>query len=98
MKKVCVVLLSLVLLASLAQGVFADKIKLTVFEYQDLTDAVDMANLEELLAAFYAANPDIELEMEYGFSEAYHNKLQTLAAPGSCPTSCFCGRINVRPM
>jgi raffinose/stachyose/melibiose transport system substrate-binding protein len=39
--------------------------------------------------AFKAANPDIELEIEYGFSEAYHNKLQPMAVAGQLPDIMF---------
>lgn len=86
MKKICVLVLALMLFASFAQ---AEKITLKMFEYQDLTDKVDVANWEELLEAFSKEQPDIEFEFEYGFDEAYHNKLQTMAIAGQIPDLVF---------
>lgn len=86
MKKICVLVLALMLFASFAQ---AEKITLKMFEYQDLTDKVDVANWEELLEAFSKEHPDIEFEFEYGFDEAYHNKLQTMAIAGQIPDLVF---------
>ena len=90
MKNVLVVVLSMLMMVSMAQSVLAaDKIKLTMFEYQDLTDPVDVANFDELIAAFAAENPDIELDMEKLFDEAYHNKLQAMAVAGQIPDMLF---------
>ena len=90
MKKVLMVMMSVLLVASMVPGVYAaDKIKLTMLEYQDLNDAVDMANLDELMSAFAKLHPDIELEMDFGFSEAYHDKLRTVFAGGELPDVMF---------
>jgi len=67
----------------------ADKIKLKMYEYQNLTDKVEVANWEELLEAFSKENPDIEFEFEYGYDEPYHNKLQTMAIAGQIPDLAF---------
>jgi len=90
MKKVLMVMLSVLLAASMLQAVFAaDKIKLKMYEYQNLTDKVEVANWEELLEAFSKENPDIEFEFEYGYDEPYHNKLQTMAIAGQIPDLAF---------
>lgn len=86
MKNVVLIGLSVLMLASLAH---AETVTLTMFSYQDLTNSVGMANWEELLAAFTAEYPNIELDIEYGFDEAYHNKLQAMAAAGQVPDLLF---------
>jgi raffinose/stachyose/melibiose transport system substrate-binding protein len=50
---------------------------------------VDNANQEELLAAFAQEHPDIEIEMEFGFDNAYHDKLQPMAVAGQIPDVVF---------
>lgn len=87
MKKITICVLAIVMMFSMMAQ--AEKIKLTVLDYQDLTDPVDMENQEELLEAFYKEHPDIELEMEFGFDEPYHNKLQTIATAGEIPDVVF---------
>jgi raffinose/stachyose/melibiose transport system substrate-binding protein len=67
----------------------AEKITLKMFEYQDLTDKVEVATWEKLLEAFAKENPNIEFEFEYGFDEPYHNKLQTMAIAGQIPDLVF---------
>jgi len=90
MRKVLVVVLSVLLVASVFQSVYAaDKTKLTMLEYQDLNDAVEMANFEELMDAFAKLHPEVELEMDFGFSEAYHDKLRTVFAGGELPDVMF---------
>jgi raffinose/stachyose/melibiose transport system substrate-binding protein len=90
MKKVLMVMMSVLLVTLMVPGVYAaDKIKLTMLEYQDLNDAVEMANFEELMDAFAKLHPDVELEMDFGFSEAYHDKLRTVFAGGELPDIMF---------
>lgn len=90
MKKVLMVMMSVLLVTSMVPGVYAaDKIKLTMLEYQDLNDAVEMANFEELMDAFAKLHPDIELEMDFGFSEAYQDKLRTAQAGNALPDIMF---------
>ncbi|MBN2376900.1 MAG: extracellular solute-binding protein, partial [Sedimentisphaerales bacterium] len=90
MKRMVVLCLSLVLVLGMFQAAnAADKMKLTMYAYVDQADPVNVANWEAVLNAFLAANPDIEFEIEYGFSEAYHNKLQTMAVGGQLPDVMF---------
>jgi len=87
MKKIMILVLACVMMFSTVAQ--AEKIKLTVLDYQDLTNEVDNTNQAELLEAFAKEHPDIELEMEFGFSEAYHNKLQPMAVAGQIPDVIF---------
>lgn len=64
-------------------------ITLEMFHYLDLTNEVTTANWEELLAGFEASHPDINLEIEFLFDEAYHNKLQSMAVAGQLPDLMF---------
>ena len=54
-------------------------ITLQVQHYLDLADSVSSSNFEEVVDAFHAAHPNIRLEFDYLFDEAYHNKLQSTA-------------------
>lgn len=90
MKRLVVVCLSLLLALSVVQVASAgEKVKLAIYDYLDLSDKVEIANREEMRNAFKAAYPDIELEFEVGFSEAYHNKLQPMAVAGQLPDVMF---------
>jgi len=90
MRKFLMVVLGLLLVLSVFQVAnAAEKVKLTMYAYVDQADPVNVANWEAVTKAFKAANPDIELEIEYGFSEAYHNKLQTMAVGGQLPDLMF---------
>jgi ABC-type glycerol-3-phosphate transport system substrate-binding protein len=87
MKKIMLFVFALVLIGSLVAQ--AEKVKLTLYDYLDLSDKVETKNREEMRDAFKKANPDIELEIEVGFSEAYHNKLQPMAVAGQLPDIMF---------
>jgi raffinose/stachyose/melibiose transport system substrate-binding protein len=88
MKKTSVLVFAFVLGMSLmAQA--ADKITLKMFDYLDLTDKVLTAVREDGVKEFKAANPDIELEIEYLTNEPYHNKLQTMSTGGQLPDVMF---------
>jgi len=89
MKKVLMVLLSVLMVASMIQLAQAEKVTLKMFHYLEVTDPVAMKNWDEVLSAFKAANPDIELELEYLTNEPYHNKLQTLAVANELPDVMF---------
>ena len=86
MKKLCILALSILMLAGFAH---AEKVTLKMFYYLDLADPVTTANWEEVLGAFQAKNPDIEFEIEYLQNEPYHNKLQTMAVAGQLPDLMF---------
>lgn len=66
-----------------------ETIELTMFEYQNVTDESEVATWEVLLNEFYAQNPNIELEIDPLFDEAYHNKLQAMAVAGQLPDIMF---------
>ena len=94
MKKLGLIIVAGLLLLSLT-NVFAgtqpseQKIKIKMYAYQDLSDATTSANWDKLLNAFKTANPDIELEIEYGFNEPYHTKLQAMTQAGQIPDVVF---------
>ena len=89
MKKVLMVLLSVLMVVSMFQPAQAEPVKLKMFHYLEVTDPVAVKNWDEVLGAFKAANPDIELEIEYLTNEPYHNKLQTLSVAGQLPDIMF---------
>lgn len=85
-----IVLLSCTMVFAQAQQEAADgKVKLTMFHYLDLTDPVATANWDILLSTFEATYPDIELEIEYGFNEPFHDKLQAMAIADQLPDIMF---------
>ena len=57
--------------------------------YQDLSDPVTAPNFKILLNTFNASNPNIKLNIEYNFDEAYHNKLQAMLVAGQLPDVLF---------
>ena len=67
----------------------SEGITLSMFDYYDPTDDTDVANTEVIFDAFYAAHPDISFEIEYAFSEAYHDKLQAMLVAGQLPDIVF---------
>ena len=70
-------------------GEAGGKTRLTMLSYQDLTDPVTAPNWEIVLNAFYASNPGIEIEIEYGFNEPYHDKLQAMLVADQLPDIMF---------
>ena len=58
---------------------------LSVYHYLDQTDKTTAPNFQALVDVFYEETPGIHLEFEYGYGEAYHNKLQMLAVSGQLP-------------
>lgn len=89
MKKALMVMLSALMVISMFQPAQAEKVTLKMFHYLEVTDPVAMKNWDEVLSAFKAANPDIELELEYLTNEPYHNKLQTLSVANELPDVMF---------
>jgi len=87
MKKTLVLVFALVMMCAVVAQ--AENVKLKMYYYMDQADNVAVTNWDEVTKAFKAAHPDIELEIEYGFSEAYHNKLQTMAVGGQLPDVIF---------
>jgi raffinose/stachyose/melibiose transport system substrate-binding protein len=62
---------------------------LTMLSYQDLADPITAPNWEIVLNSFYASHPNIKLEIEYGFDEPYHNKLQAMLVADQLPDLMF---------
>ncbi len=95
MKRVLGIILVLLAVGSLAfaqaqaETVDDGKVKLSMFHYLDLTDPVATANWDILLSTFEATYPEIELEIEYGFNEPYHDKLQAMAIANQLPDIMF---------
>ncbi|MFP4011640.1 MAG: ABC transporter substrate-binding protein [Spirochaetaceae bacterium] len=62
---------------------------LTMLEYQDVTDESEVGTWEVLLDRFYELNPNVELDIDELFDEAYHNKLQAMAVAEQLPDLMF---------
>ncbi len=71
------------------EAVDDDVITLEVFHYLDLADNVSTDNFEEVRKAFEEAHPNIRLQFDYLFDEAYHNRLQAMAVAGQLPDVMF---------
>lgn len=64
-------------------------ITLEVMHYLDLADNTSVNNFNQVVDAFHAAHPDVRLEFDFLFDEAYHNKLQAVAVAGQLPDVVF---------
>ncbi len=95
MKKGLLILAVLALLsaAASATGVqeqaAAGKVTLTMYDYNERTNPVEAPNRDYVIKAFLAANPDVELKIEWGFTEPYHVKFRTMVAAGQIPDLMF---------
>ncbi|RKX76712.1 MAG: carbohydrate ABC transporter substrate-binding protein [Spirochaetes bacterium] len=67
----------------------AEKITLTMLEYQDVTDESEVGTWKVLLETFYEENPNVELKIDTLFDEAYHNKLQAMLVADQLPDIMF---------
>jgi raffinose/stachyose/melibiose transport system substrate-binding protein len=81
MKKGIIVLL---MIAVVAFNAFAEKTTLNFLYYIDATQA-GYAEDMDFWQKFKDANPDIDLQMEMLFSQAYHQKLSSYIAAGKVP-------------
>jgi raffinose/stachyose/melibiose transport system substrate-binding protein len=97
MKKLFRITVAALLLLSLAT-LFANEpkgdtmdgvVELSMFAYQDMSDPVTAPNWEKLLTAFEASHPNIKLNIEVGFNEPYHDKLQAMTAGDQLPDVLF---------
>jgi raffinose/stachyose/melibiose transport system substrate-binding protein len=96
MRKATVLLGVLLLLAvplvfSGGQGEAAKggKITLTMYAYNERTSPVEAPNWDYVLKAFLAQYPNIDLKIEFGFTEPYHNKLQAKLVAGQIDDISF---------
>ena len=64
-------------------------ITLQVQHYLDLADSVSSENFQEVVDAFHAAHPNIRLEFDFLFDDAYHNRLQAVAIAGQLADIVF---------
>ena len=62
---------------------------LQVQHYLDLADSVSSDNFQEVVDAFHAEHPNIRLEFDFLFDEAYHNRLQAVAIAGQLSDVVF---------
>jgi raffinose/stachyose/melibiose transport system substrate-binding protein len=81
MKKLIIATL---MVAVVALGAMAQKTTLNFFYYIDATQA-GYAEDQAYWQKFKDANPDIDLQMEMLFSQAYHQKLSSYIAAGQLP-------------
>ena len=95
MKKALILLATLLLSAAFVfaggkqeEAAEGAPITLTMFEYENLTGP-EAGNWEIMHNTFYASQPDIKLDIEYGFDEPYHDKLQAMAVAGQLPDIMF---------
>ncbi len=65
------------------------KVKLTMLAYKDLADPVEAANWQIVVDTFFATHPNIEIDIEYGFDEPFHNKLQAMFVADQLPDIMF---------
>jgi len=84
MKRSMLYVLSLVLAFSLVFISCASAVTLKLLDYGNIATP-EGRSAEEVIEAFLAANPDIELQVERLYDETYHQKLAALAAAGELP-------------
>lgn len=65
------------------------KVTLSMYAYNDRTSPVEAPNWDIILSSFRAQYPDVDLQVQYGFSDAYHNKLQAMVAANQIPDIVF---------
>lgn len=68
-----------------AKGAEDGVITLSVYHFLDQTDKTTAPNFQYLVDVFTKTNPNIRLTFEYGYGEAFHDKLQTMAMSGQLP-------------
>ncbi len=96
MKKAFLILAALLLVAAAAFAVgeqesaaAGGKITLTMYDYNERTNPVEGPNRDYVIKAFLSANPDVDLRIEWGFTEPYHVKFRTMVAAGQIPDLMF---------
>lgn len=98
-RKVLVVCLFAVLAVSIVMtgcsnsGSKKDKVVLNIFGYGDNTNSEGQAFVR-ICEAFQAENPDIELQYEKLYDEAYHQKVTARMAAGDYPDVAYMGADN----
>jgi raffinose/stachyose/melibiose transport system substrate-binding protein len=82
MKKFLLLALSLLIVSALGAGAATP---LKFFYYADATQAGYQEDMDEFIGQFQTDNPDIDLQVEILFSQAYHQKLGAYVASGQIP-------------
>lgn len=83
-RKELIVLAAILMVFSFAFAKSHNKVHISVLHYQDITSPEAKVE-DEIFEEFAKENPDIELEFEKLFGEAYHQKVRALAAAGDLP-------------
>ncbi len=92
---VLVVLFAMVALPAFARGggetaaSAGGKVMLTMYDYNERTNPVEGPNRDYVIKSFLADNTDIELKIEWGFTEPYHVKFRTMVAANQIPDLMF---------
>ena len=95
MKQLALILAALLLVAAVSfatgnqEAATGGKMTLTMYDYNERTNPVEGPNRDYVIKSFLAANPDIELKIEWGFTEPYHVKFRTMVAANQIPDLMF---------
>lgn len=71
------------------RGGEAGRISLSMYAYNERTNPTEAPNWDYALAIFKATHPDIDLSIEFGFTEPYHERLELLASANRMPDLLF---------
>jgi raffinose/stachyose/melibiose transport system substrate-binding protein len=90
MKKATVLLLGLLLLLTAVLATAAPKVVVKTMGYGDNSNP-EGVNWLRIVAAFEKANPDIDIDFELLYDEAYHQKVVARLAAGDVPHLAYMG-------
>ena len=90
MKKATVLLLGLLLLLTAVLATAAPKVVVKTMGYGDNSNP-EGVNWLRIVAAFEKANPDIDIDFELLYDEAYHQKVVARLAAGDIPHLAYMG-------
>jgi len=65
------------------------KVTLSMYAYNERTNPVEAPNWDYALGIFRATNPDVDLQIEFGFTEPYHDKMKIMVAANQIPDLMF---------
>jgi len=82
-------LLAIVVLALVTVNAGAQQTPLKFLYYGDATQAGYQEDMDQFIGKFQTDNPDIDLQVEILFSQAYHQKLGAYVASGQIPDVVF---------
>jgi len=90
MKKAAVLFLGLLLLSAAVVLTAAPKVVVKAMGYGDNSNPEGI-NWLRIVAAFEKANPDIDIDFELLYDEAYHQKVVARLAAGDVPHMAYMG-------